>query len=58
VNERAPNFVRIRNLKKWRARPYFFRSATEKNSPFARHLGVLESGDRTASIFYFGTPWV
>jgi len=38
-----------------RARPYLFRSATEKNY-FARNLDVLESGDRAASILYVGIP--
>jgi len=54
----APNFVRIRNPKMWRPLPYLFRNATEKNSPLARNLGVLETGDRAVSILYVGTHYV
>ena len=54
----VPNFVRIGNLKIWRSRPYLFLSATEKNNSFARNLGVLETGDRAASIPFVGTHGV
>ena len=42
----------------WRNRHYLFRSATEKNSSFARNLGVLETGYRAVSILYVGNHYV
>jgi hypothetical protein len=35
-----------------------FLVTTEKYNPYARHLDVLESGDRAASILSVGTPYV
>jgi hypothetical protein len=35
-----------------------FRSATEESRPFTRHLDVLETGNRAATILYVGTPEV